>query len=325
MFYSLLWARLKYWHGFNLVEFAYDWRVSIEDSAAELVSFLEEETSGPVSLVAHSMGGLVARAALPLLGGGETNGRLERVVQLATPNYGSFMPVLTLRGQNKWINQVLAIDGHNSLDDLISGVLSTFEGLCELMPAPSRFSAMDLFDRATWPADPAVDGAVLAKAKQVIDSLPQPDDRFVLIAGANQATVTSISRDPDSGEFVPCQTFEGDGTVPLALARFDASLNVPTYLANVTHSGIVADGKVADALNDLLTTDETKRLDVDTPAAARRRESPRPLDVRSARDPFQGRRGDALLPAEKHRALREVLGPLAPEGPHGDALAARAE
>jgi pimeloyl-ACP methyl ester carboxylesterase len=306
LFYTLLWARLKYWYGFKLVEFSYDWRTSVQEGSEKLVDLVAEETEGPVYLVAHSMGGLVARAALPKL-----DSRVEKVIQLATPNYGSFQPVVTMRGQNEWLNKILALDGR-PIASLISEVLSTFQGLYELMPAPKRFSGVDLFNAQMWPDNPQINADILAKAKTAIEQLPDPDNRFVLIAGSNQDTVTGMTR-AANGEFSFTNTNEGDGTVPLDFARFDPSANVPTYLANVTHNGIIADGKVAAAINDLLTKGTTD-LSSDSRIVPRRRAVPRPLDIQRASNPFQGRKGKAISASEVRQSQREVLGPLQPDG-----------
>ncbi len=313
MFYTLLWARLKYWYGFNIVECAYDWRMSVQEGGANLVKLVDEETEGPVYLVAHSMGGLVARAALPNL-----SDRVEKIIQLATPNYGSFQPVVTMRGQNEWLNKILAWDGR-PIQSLISDVINTFPGLYEMMPAPARFSGVNLFDASNWPAAPQINPIILSQAKQAINQLPGPDSRFVLIAGTNQDTVTGMTRNA-SGEFIFTNTNEGDGTVPLEFARFDAAANVPTYLANVTHNGIITDSKVAAAINDLLTTGKTT-LSSDSRIVSRRQQVPRPLDIQRALNPFQGRTGNAISASEIRQAQREVLGPLQATGGTGGSSA----
>jgi len=308
LFYALLWARLKFWYGYNVVEFAYDWRVGVAESGNNLVEFVNEETQGPVFLVAHSMGGLVARAAAPRL-----DSRVQRIIQLATPNYGSFSPVVTLRGQNEFVNKILKFDTSSSVTDLISNTVSTFQGLCELMPAPSRYSSVNLFDASLWPAKPTVNPTVLAQAKSGIEQLPGPDKRFVLIAGNNQDTVTDMSIDP-TGEFRFTTTTAGDGTVPLQFARFDEAVQVPTYLANVTHNGIIADGMVSAAVDDIIRTGQTDRFPRDSRDRSRS-VTGKPLDVSRALNPFQGRDVNSIPLAEVQACRREVLGPLQPANP----------
>src|SRR4051812_7251920 len=48
--------------GFDVRIFAYDWRQSVADSAARLQEFVAHERLDRFHVVAHSMGGLVARS-----------------------------------------------------------------------------------------------------------------------------------------------------------------------------------------------------------------------------------------------------------------------
>jgi pimeloyl-ACP methyl ester carboxylesterase len=309
MFYSVLWARLKFWYGYDVREYAYDWRVSVRQSADDFVQFFkDEELSGPVSLLAHSMGGLVARAALPKFGD-----RVQRVIQLATPNYGSFSPVLTLCGQNEFVNKILALDITSTPAKLLSGTVSSFQGLCELMPAPSRFSTVNLFDAKNWPDPGSLDFTTLSAAGNGIADLEKlypPDQRFVLIAGQNQDTITDMTRNATTGEFQFLTTKSGDGTVPLNFARFDSNARIPTYLADVTHNGILFDTDVAAAVDDILQKGKTDKLTTDTGSGSRRGEKASRLDTANSQNPFGGRRGDSISRKEIIEAQREVLGPV---------------
>lgn len=319
LFYSLLWARLKYWYGYKVVPFAYDWRLSVADSAADLVEFLEKEVQGEATLVAHSMGGLVARCALP-----QVRNRVSRVIQLATPNYGSFVPVLTLRGKNSFVNRILSLDPSATVTDTITNVVSTFEGLYDLFPSPERFSSVDLFDHQLWPGSPAVSAPLLRKAKQTIVEIPPPDpEKLVLIAGTDQQTVTDLGVGAD-GDFEYFSSQLGDGTVPLEFARFAPDAKVPTYLAKVTHNGILNNGKVATAIDDLIIRGICG-LPKDEPGGARTtRTTRRALSTSLADKPFGGRRGQAVTHNEAREALREVLGPLEAEsGDEGATIRAR--
>jgi pimeloyl-ACP methyl ester carboxylesterase len=92
-----------------VIEFPYDWRLSIEFNAAELVTRCEEHLQAwrkvvtaerytdpneiRVVIVAHSMGGLVARFASESLG---LSTLLRRVITLGTPYYGAVKAVQML-------------------------------------------------------------------------------------------------------------------------------------------------------------------------------------------------------------------------------------
>ena len=78
--------------GFDARFHAYDWRLGVEALAAELNARIAADGARDVMLVAHSMGGVVARVAL-----GPGNGRIARVVQVGAPNSGSFTVVYTPR------------------------------------------------------------------------------------------------------------------------------------------------------------------------------------------------------------------------------------
>lgn len=77
---------------FNFESFPYDWRKPLSASAAalrDLVNRLYRENGDePVHVVAHSMGGLMLRAALAEHGD-EMWPRLDRIVFVGTPHYGS--------------------------------------------------------------------------------------------------------------------------------------------------------------------------------------------------------------------------------------------
>ena len=70
-------------------QFAYNYRSqgSIERLAVELKDRIDTNVKGgDITIVAHSMGGLVSRAYLQLLGGDR---RVDTMITLATPHYGS--------------------------------------------------------------------------------------------------------------------------------------------------------------------------------------------------------------------------------------------
>src|SRR3954467_11375786 len=83
--YLKLKLRLKI-AGFDADFFPYDWRLSLTQLGASLAAALDKEPSSEVHLVAHSMGGLVARAALLAPSGA----KVKRLIMLGTPNYGSY-------------------------------------------------------------------------------------------------------------------------------------------------------------------------------------------------------------------------------------------
>jgi len=78
---------LGYEVGGDLLEFAYDFRQDNRRSAAQLGAAIEQwDVSAPITIVAHSMGCLIARYYIERLGGKR---RIERVVLLGGPHAGT--------------------------------------------------------------------------------------------------------------------------------------------------------------------------------------------------------------------------------------------
>ena len=79
-------------HGYDASFHPYDWRLGLDELGAQLASRIAAADK-PVNLVAHSMGGLVARAAARIL----PRRLIRKLIMLGTPNAGSFASVQTLR------------------------------------------------------------------------------------------------------------------------------------------------------------------------------------------------------------------------------------
>jgi len=246
--------------GFSPRLFAYDWRRSVIELGRALAEEIARDPAPRVLLVAHSMGGLVARAALALPG----QERVERLVMLGTPNAGSFAPVQALRGTYSVVRKLATLDQLHTAETLASEVYSTFPGLYELLPAEGT-TALDLFDPAQWPAKgPRPDPALLAAARSSLRGLAAGDARMTLIAGHARPTVTEVRR--TGADFEYLVTRDGDGTVPLALAELPGVL---TYYVREGHSELTNNGLVASAVIDVLRTGHTQRLTRARPMATR--------------------------------------------------------
>jgi hypothetical protein len=248
--------------GFDARLHPYDWRMSVGDLAAELGRRIDDEGSRKVMLVGHSMGGVVARAALAASG----QERITRVVQLGAPNAGSFAPVLALRGVYPTVRKLAAIDQRHDAEDLARIVFRTLPALHELLPDSRIAPAPNLFDAGSWPDDALrPDPQLLAAAAAARALWPAADARCLHVIGIRQETVTRAIRNGD--EFDYEVTLDGDGTVPLSLALLPGQ--AAWYVAE-KHGGLPNNGRVIAATVDLLRTGTTARL----PATARRARQP---------------------------------------------------
>src|SRR5690606_12636790 len=109
----------------------YDWRQSIDVLGAQLAQRIRQEDPnghGRVSIVAHSMGGLVSRAALA------AGAPIRRLIMLGTPNFGSFAPVAAWRATNDAVRKAGWLDMGNSAEQLAPEGFNTFPGMTQLLP-----------------------------------------------------------------------------------------------------------------------------------------------------------------------------------------------
>jgi hypothetical protein len=239
--------------GFAPVFHDYDWRLGVDEVGRGLAKRIRGESSG-VMIVAHSMGGLVSRAAMTC----EGMDRVERIVMLGTPNAGSFAPVQALRGVYAVVRKIARLSQHQSAESLAAEVFSTFPSLYHLLPASNDESDQDFFDVAAWPADgPAPNVPLLTRAREVLRALSPGDERFVNIVGAGQETVTRATR--RNGEFVYTITRHGDGTVPVTSAALPGARN---YYTTVAHTDLARDAVVAHAVADVLRSGKTRKLEL---------------------------------------------------------------
>src|SRR5579884_3704912 len=259
--YLKLKLRLKI-AGFDAVFFPYDWRASLADAGRALANALKAEEK-PVALVAHSMGGLVARAALP-----SATDKVSRIVMLGTPNYGSFAPVQAMRGTYDIVQKICLVDRWHTPQQLAGDVFSTFPGLYEMLPSPDKMPDVDLYDAKSWPAEgPQPRAPLLAAVKGTIDKLAGADARFYLIAGVNQTTVVGLHA--QGAEFAYTVSPDGDGTVPLAFAELANIPDGQTYYVEEGHGSLPNNGRVEDAVIDLLSKGSTSALANTRPAPSR--------------------------------------------------------
>ena len=213
--------------------FAYDWRKALPLSAAALRNLIrktyEENGGEPVHLVAHSMGGLLARATL-MAHGEELWPMLGRIVFIGTPHYGSTAIAGYLKN-HLWGFEAIALLGAY----LSRETLRSMRGVLSLLPAPRgiypgtrkqdlppwRSSnpgdayihpcvSFDLYDAGSWALDLSANQT--AHLKSVLDAtadfhrgmfewhdaLPQElRDRMLVIAGVGYKTLfrlASVSR-----------------------------------------------------------------------------------------------------------------------------------
>ncbi len=282
--------------------FAYDWRKDLDLAARQLAAAISGwfGDDAPVHIVAHSIGGLVARTYLQHYaadrnqsGAGATGGQ---IIMLGTPNYGSFAYLQAFLGLGPAIQVLDALDPHHDIPFLCR-LVSSFPGLYQLLPSPTapaftqeqqgfarHFYEADSYRLYGGPNQPCgeldVSSQHLSHARRYRADLDTyltqhlPGDsslsRMVYISGDRRPTVGWMGKldasDPcDYFTGNPDVTLSGDGIVPHTLGPLwrDASKGVPaitTYYVNENHSDLASNPDVLAALDDLLTKGESGDL-----------------------------------------------------------------
>lgn len=247
--------------------FLYDWREDIDRAADRLAGELRTFGAGrPVHLVAHSMGGLVARSmirrhpdvwnAIDDADGHRSGGRL---VMLGTPNLGSYAIPLVLCGEEQIVKQLTVVDLKHDRAGLLR-ILHSFPGCYQMLPSP--LAAVDderekLYTTAGWGALPAR-ADLLELAGRFHRSLADVRDpeRLLYVAGFGQETPFGI-RVESPGRFLLRTTRDGDGRVAHALGLLP---DVATFWVRAAHGDLPRDERVLDGIHDLLLEGHSDRL-----------------------------------------------------------------
>lgn len=239
--------------GYDVVMYDYDWRDDIALIARRLVARLEADEASGLALIGHSMGGLVARAALGACNTACSR-RIERLIGLGTPHGGSIGAVQALRATYPVVLRLAALDQLHDARLLGERVFRGFVSLYQMLPA--AVDGLDLLSPSSWPAAGLRPRrSLLSAAREFRHSLPAADERFVSIVGTGQRTVTGIAR--RGGQFHYEVSSAGDGTVPAAHATLSGASD---YSLVCEHSELPRSPRVADALLELLRTGRTTRL-----------------------------------------------------------------
>ena len=242
--------------GFRPVFCPFDWRRDLDQLARTFAHTLERSGESKALVVGHSMGGLVARAALAY-----TKRRIAKLIQLGAPNDGSFAPLQALRAVYPTVRKIAALDRGNTPEQLARRVFHTLPGIYQMLPSAATSADADLFDPRNWPADElAPDPKLLARARKVRARLPAEDDRCNVIVGVGQETIVSAAMQGSGFRYE--FRAEGDGTVPLSRARW---AEAATWFVNENHGALTQNDSVLAAVSDILKTGDTRRLRTTAP------------------------------------------------------------
>jgi pimeloyl-ACP methyl ester carboxylesterase len=217
----------------------YDWRRDITEAGALLAQRLAAEPAREINVIAHSMGGLVARIALRSTSGP----RIQRLITLGTPHGGSYAPVQAVRGVYPLVRRLAQIDRIYNAESLARDVFSSFHSLYQMLPVDNT---LDLIDSRNWPRTGPQPNATLLDRVTLL-RLGDADPRINAIAGYGYETTVNVTRVED--EFYYRLDFSGDGTVPTARAVL---AGCEAWYCQVPHNELMRSNVVHDAVLQLL-------------------------------------------------------------------------
>ena len=228
--------------GFRPVFCPFDWRRDVDHLAREFARLIERSGERKALVVGHSMGGVIARAALAY-----DKRRIAKLIQLGAPNDGSFAPLQALRAVYPTVRKIASLDRDHSAEYLARTVFHTLPGIYQMLPSAGSASEPDLFDPRSWPADElAPNPKLLARARKIRAQLPDANDRCNVIAGVGQDTIVSVALRERGFQYE--FRADGDGTVPLARARWT---DAATWYVNENHGALTKNDLVLAAVADI--------------------------------------------------------------------------
>jgi pimeloyl-ACP methyl ester carboxylesterase len=196
-------------------EFAYDWRKSLVHAAVDLDAYLLGiRGTQPVTLIAHSQGGLVVSKLFEISGQGCQ--RVGKIIAVGCPFAGL---VKTIDMIEAGTGVLTFLFSHDPIRSLLRGMPGAYEMM------PSRASTPLFFSPAGTPTTPFANAAafpptrynpaLLAAAGSLVSTLPLSFNvPLVLIQG--YGVTTAVAATLAGGTITVRHGFEGDGTCPTA-------------------------------------------------------------------------------------------------------------
>jgi hypothetical protein len=251
--------------------FWYDWRkdlnVAADELNAQISNLFGDDT--PVHIVAHSMGGLVARTFIKRhpkrwekMWDKESDGRLGgRLVMLGTPNHGSFDIPQIITGLEPTVKKLARFDLRNGMAEVLK-VVNSFIGPYQMMPSPLVNKKFEKLYQSETYGDLNIPQKVLNNARNHHKYLKDVVDtkRMIYVAGDNRLTFSGIQQGKPLDSFDSYDvTKNGDGRVTheLGLLKNAAGNPIKTYYIEESHGDLPRNATILSAIEELLETGET--------------------------------------------------------------------
>ena len=252
---------------YDVVVFPYDWRKSIEAAGELFIEKIKEInsiTDEAIHIVAHSMGGLVAREfmmrEMDLQKELETQG--GKIIMLGTPWKGSYLIPQTLNADGKRFNQLrkLAFCSYDKKELL--NVIANFDGIYSLLPMYGK----DFDEKEIWSEFKRSNPAFVGPTKRKLDWFKSYKNKVLAnedslhyknlhyIAGYNMTTVDDFKIENEGVVFKSDLNRPGDGSVtwesgiPRKLSRNRV------YFTKTEHGELCNESNLFKGIGELLQT-----------------------------------------------------------------------
>ncbi len=249
---------MGYTRGVDLLEFSYDWRRDIRLASARLAEAINvwqaRESSvrhEPITMIAHSMGTLVARHYLDTRGG---HTRVDQFVALGGPHLGLPDAVASLTAGARMPR--VPLPQFRALSDRMRESAYGFESMYQLVPEYPCVSYESEGERVPLSHDdwlPEAHRSRLALGRDLRNELRVPARvKTLSVVGYGQPTVTHlrVSFDASRGaRLQPLLSASGDGLVPTSSASLAGSDILPV---RQTHASLFVDRDVRRRLRRML-------------------------------------------------------------------------
>ncbi|HRP89972.1 MAG TPA: CHAT domain-containing protein [Edaphocola sp.] len=288
----------------DLRVFAFDWRKSLKDAASSLKEVIELylKYNQPITIVAHSMGGLVAKHLMflyPDLWNQFKEGLQNKLILLGTPWKGSHLIMEVLTGHSSRLKLLGRMDLPHLMSTLLKEV-ARYPGVLELLPLDTsgftdeslknelpiaQFKGYD--DKAFWdairkyaPLAVQVDQGFQTTIKNFINrvngegikysefTLSEDDKKKVFYIAGQDDTVfgCKIKNGFFKGKhLVYLSTPKGDGSVTWDLGIPKELPTEQVFYSRINHTDLSNDKLIFNAVSDIIEKGTTDKLPHEAP------------------------------------------------------------
>lgn len=254
--------------GVPILHFAYDWRADVTTNGQRMANLIQEWAGSQArfTIVAHSMGGLVAASALQRLGD-QALSRVRNFIACGTPWRGSYRTVELFDGHHDTIRQVVSLNRIASRrteeywNSEALRVVASWPGAYDLLPMPSLkasypvpdaqdFGPGQYFDRVNpWFSNAKYLEAIV---RSPIGTALPPEPNVYNFRSVQHPTSGPMPTLRDGFPAFHFNALFGDGVVPEKSSQSPPAFNAIQRDFGAEHEQFLSDGDVQAAIGRII-------------------------------------------------------------------------